>query len=46
MMRNILIVDDEVNSLKVLSAALKKGNSEVDTALSGEEALGLIKKKK
>jgi two-component system response regulator AtoC len=46
MMRNILVVDDEVNSLKVLSAALKKGNSEVDTALSGEEALGLIKKKK
>jgi len=45
MMHNILIVDDEVNSLKVLSAALKKGNKEVDTARSGEEALELLKKK-
>jgi two-component system response regulator HydG/two-component system response regulator AtoC len=43
---NILIVDDEVNSLKVLSAALKKGKTEIDTARSGEEALELIKKKK
>jgi DNA-binding NtrC family response regulator len=46
MVRNILLVDDEVNSLKVLSASLKKGSTTVDTALSGEEALMLIKKKK
>lgn len=46
MVHNILIVDDEVNSLKVLSAALKKGKTEIDTARSGEEALDLIKKKK
>jgi len=46
MVHNILIVDDEVNSLKVLSAALKKGKIEIDTARSGEEALDLIKKKK
>jgi len=46
MAHNILIVDDEVNSLKVLSAALKKGKTEIDTARSGEEALDLIKKKK
>ncbi len=46
MVHNILIVDDEVNSLKVLSAALKKAKTEVDTARSGEEALKLIKKKK
>lgn len=46
MMYNILIVDDEVNSLKVLSAALKNGKRDVDTARSGEEALDLIKKKK
>jgi two-component system response regulator HydG/two-component system response regulator AtoC len=43
---NILIVDDEVNSLKVLSAALQKSKTAVDTARSGEEALDLIKKKK
>lgn len=46
MVHNILIVDDEVNSLKVLSAALKKGKTEVETARSGEEALEMIRKKK
>jgi len=42
----ILIVDDEVNSLKVLAAALKNSKTAIDTARSGEEALALIKKKK
>ena len=42
----ILIVDDEVNSLKVLAASLKNSKTEVDTARSGEDALELIKKKK
>jgi DNA-binding NtrC family response regulator len=46
MVRNILLVDDEVNSLKVLSASLQKDKIKVDTALSGEEALVLLKKKK
>ena len=46
MVHNILIVDDEVNSLKVLSAALQKNRTDVDTARSGEEAIALIKKKK
>ena len=45
MLKTILIVDDEINTLKVLSAALKNSNTEVETARSGEEALGLIKKK-
>jgi len=43
---NILIVDDEVNLLKVLAAALKNSRTEIDTARSGEEALDLVKKKK
>ena len=42
---NILIVDDEVNLLKVLAAALKNSRTEIDTARSGEEALDLVKKK-
>jgi len=46
MVHNILIVDDEVNSLKVLSASLKNSKTEIDTARSAEEALELIKKKK
>ena len=46
MVHNILIVDDEINTLKVLSAALKNSNTNVETARSGEEALELIKKKK
>jgi DNA-binding NtrC family response regulator len=44
MLRTILIVDDEINTLKVLSAALKNDKTRVETARSGEEALGLVKK--
>jgi len=46
MLKTILIVDDEINTLKVLSAALKSSNTQVETARSGEEALELLKKKK
>ena len=46
MRHNILIVDDEVNSRKVLAAALKNSKTEIDSAQSGEEAFGLLKKKK
>ena len=42
----ILIVDDEINTLKVLAAALKNSKIQVETARSGEEALDLIQKKK
>ncbi|GAB4388961.1 MAG: sigma-54 dependent transcriptional regulator [Thermodesulfovibrionales bacterium] len=34
----VLVVDDEVNFLRVISAALKKAGLEVDTARTGEEA--------
>ena len=40
----ILLVDDELNSLKVLSAALTGENIQVDTAASGEEAYEMFKK--
>jgi two-component system response regulator HydG/two-component system response regulator AtoC len=46
MSHNILIVDDEINSLKVLAATLKNSTTEIDSARSGEEALDLLKKKK
>jgi two-component system response regulator HydG/two-component system response regulator AtoC len=46
MVHTILIVDDEINTLKVLSAALQNSRTHVETARSGEEALDLIKKKK
>ena len=46
MEHTILIVDDEINILKVLAAALKNNNTHVETARSGEEALELLKKKK
>jgi DNA-binding NtrC family response regulator len=46
MSHTILIVDDEVNSLKVLAAALKNSKTAIDTARSSEEALELIKKNK
>ncbi|MDA8388798.1 MAG: sigma-54 dependent transcriptional regulator [Nitrospiraceae bacterium] len=36
---NILIVDDEINTLKVLSAALRKEKHSVCTSLTAEEAL-------
>ncbi len=43
---HVLIVDDEINLLKVLAAGLKNSVTEIDTARSGEEALDLIQKKK
>ncbi len=46
MEQKILIVDDEINTLKVLSAALKSSSIQVETARSGEEALDFMKKKK
>jgi len=46
MTRTILLVDDEINTLKVLSATLKTKKTQVETARSGEEALELIRKKK
>lgn len=36
---NLLIVDDEINSLKVLSATLKRERFAVDTSRTAEEAL-------
>ncbi len=41
----ILAVDDEINSLKVLSAALSSEEFFVDTAVSGEEAFAMFKDK-
>ncbi len=41
----ILAVDDEINSLKVLSAALTSNELTVDTACSGEEAFSMFKDK-
>ncbi|MBW2521066.1 MAG: sigma-54-dependent Fis family transcriptional regulator [Deltaproteobacteria bacterium] len=46
MAQTILIVDDEINTLKVLAAALQNRTTRVETAQSGEEALGLLQKKK
>jgi len=46
MLRTILIVDDEINTLKVLSAALINSSTQIETARSGEEALELIKSTK
>jgi DNA-binding NtrC family response regulator len=42
---HLLIVDDEINLLKVLAASLKNSKREIDTARSGEDALRLIKEK-
>ncbi len=39
----ILIVDDEVNTLKVLSTALKKEKFKVETSMTGEDAIKMIK---
>jgi DNA-binding NtrC family response regulator len=39
----ILIVDDEINSLKVLSAAIRSDIFDVETATSGEEAFSMFK---
>lgn len=40
----ILLVEDEVNTLKVLSTALKKEKFNVETAITGEDALAMLKK--
>lgn len=40
---NILVVEDEVGSLKVLSTALKGEEFNVETSTSGEDALKMIK---
>ena len=44
-MYKILLVDDEINSLKVLSAALTSENIQVETAASGEEAYAMFREK-
>ena len=41
----ILAVDDEINSLKVLSVALAGEDISVDTARSGEEAFDMFNEK-
>jgi two-component system response regulator HydG/two-component system response regulator AtoC len=43
MKQNILIVEDEPNTLKVLSTAMKKEAFTVATSLTGEDALEMIK---
>ena len=43
MKHSILIVEDEVNTLKVLSTALKKEKFNVETTMTGEDALSMIK---
>ena len=42
----ILIVDDEINSLRVLSAALQNDDLLVETSRSGEEAVEALKRRK
>jgi two-component system response regulator HydG/two-component system response regulator AtoC len=42
----ILLVEDEVNVLKVLSTALKKEKFDVESAISGEDALVVMKNNK
>ncbi|GAB4419096.1 MAG: sigma-54 dependent transcriptional regulator [Thermodesulfovibrionales bacterium] len=42
---NILIVDDEINTLKVLSATLRKEMFGVETSMTAEEALSRLKNK-
>lgn len=41
----ILLVEDEVNILKVLSAALTKEGFDVESAMTGEDALAMMKDK-
>jgi two-component system response regulator HydG/two-component system response regulator AtoC len=43
MKHKVLLVDDEINILKVISTALKNEAFQVDTAISGEDALSMIK---
>lgn len=40
---NILIVEDEINTLKVLSTALKRQKFNVETSTTGEDAITMIK---
>ncbi len=42
-MKTILVVEDEVNSLKVISAALRKEKYEVRTSTTAEDALECLK---
>jgi two-component system response regulator HydG/two-component system response regulator AtoC len=44
MKQKILLIDDEKNILRVISATLKREGFQVETALSGEEALSEIGK--
>jgi len=44
-MKKILLVDDEINILKVISAALTEENFQVETARTGEEALVRLNEK-
>lgn len=46
MSKKILIVDDEKDIVKVLSARLMEHNYEIDAAFSGTEALAKIEKEK
>jgi len=39
---NILVVDDEINTLKVLSASLKSSRFNVETSRSAEEAFSML----
>ncbi|GBD95874.1 MAG TPA: sigma-54-dependent Fis family transcriptional regulator [Nitrospirae bacterium] len=40
---NILIIEDEINTLKVLSTALKKEKFNIETSLTGEDALEMLR---
>ena len=42
----ILVIDDEEAVCKVMAEELRRGGYEVDSALSGEEAVRMVKKKK
>ena len=43
-MAKILIVDDEINIIKTISAILSDEGHEIDYAQTGDEAINLIKK--
>lgn len=46
MVKKILVVDDEVDLLSVVSVRLRSLNCEVVTAINGKEALEMIKRSK
>jgi two-component system response regulator HydG/two-component system response regulator AtoC len=46
MTHKILLVEDEANVIKVLSTALKKEKFDVESAMTGEDALAMMKNKK